>query len=243
MKFCAENAKDIDKYFRGSYMKFVGMSATLADGSPVPVPAEAVHFVDRVEGDVVKGKFTQEGERVPFLFHLYPSSAAPAPEVEFILPKKSYFNTPHGACLLYRIPARQYRKGVCADNTAIQLLHSAYAFAPQEISFDLLTLYVGKQAFEKFGPHNNSYAVSKRMAVSMTGIIFLDQTRIGSINYDKSLIQVNQQMFVPEINSVLRTHGQDYTVVVKGESVKSKKKISTKYFINEEGDVCLSEEN
>ena len=49
-------------------------------------------------------------------------------------------------------------------------------------------------------------------------------------------------MFVPEINSVLRTHGQDFTVVVKGESVKGKKKISTKYFINEEGDVCLSEE-
>lgn len=230
MKFCAENAKDIDKYFRGSYMKFPALAG------------DAVHFIDRVEGEAVKGKVLQEGEKVPFVFHLYSSSVSEPPEIEFILPKKSYFNTPQGACLLYRIPARQYRKGVCTDNTCIQLLHSATSFAPQDISFDLLTLYVGKQAFEKFAERTISYAVSKRMAVSAAGVLFLDQTRIGSINYQKNQIQVNQQLFVPEVQAVLRTHKQDFEVTVKSESAKPKKKVSQKYSINEDGDVVPNEE-
>lgn len=226
MKFCAENAKDIDKYFRGSYMKFPSLAG------------DAVHFIDKVTPDQVMGKTLQDGESVPFVFHLYHEESAPAPEIEFILPKKSYFNTPTGACLLYRIPARQYRKGVCMDNTAIVKLAIDGSFAPQDISFDLLNLYVGKQAFAKFGEQSMSYAVSRRMAVSPAGQLFLDKTRIGSINYDNRTIMVNQQMFVPEVEQVVRANKQSFTVAVKGDSAKKAvRKVTNKYGIDEDGEV------
>ncbi len=241
MRFCSENAKDIDKYFRHSYMKFVGMQATLADGSPVPFSAEAVHFVEHVSAVEIKGKTLREGEKVPFVFHLDKNNST-APEIEFILPKKSYFNTPQGACLLYRIPARQYRKGVCPDNTAISCLVNVGSFVNQDITFELLNLYVGKQSFDKFAEQNKSYAVSRRMAVSLSGNLFLDKTRIGSINYVDKTIHVNQLMFVPEVESVVRANKQMFTVLVKGESTKKVKKVTDKYGIDDNGEVVMFEE-
>lgn len=231
MKFCADNAKDIDKYFRGSFMKFPSLAG------------DAVHYIEQVSGSEVRGKTLQEGEKVPFVFHLYPDEVAAAPEIEFILPKKSYFNTPHGACLLYRIPARQYRKGVCPDNTAISCLISASSFQNMDINFELLNLYVGKQSFDKFAEQEKSYAVSRRMAVSAAGLLFLDKTRIGSINYLEKTISVNQQMFVPEVESVVRANKQLFTVLVKGESPKKVKKVTEKYGLDEEGNVVSIEES
>lgn len=231
MKFCAENAKDIDKYFRNSYMKFPSLAG------------DTVHYIDHVAGDCVKGKTLQDGEKVPFIFHLYADSVAIAPEIEFILPKKSYFNTPDGACLLYRIPARQYRKGVCPDNTAITLLTTIGSFQTKDITLELLNLYVGKQSFDKFAEQSKSYAVSRRMAVSCAGQLFLDKTRIGSINYVDKTIHVNQLMFVPEVESVVRINKQNYSVLVKGESPKKVKKVTDKYGLDEAGEVILFGEN
>lgn len=229
MKFCADNAKDIDKYFRNSYMKFPSLAG------------DTVHYIEHVSSNEVRGKMMQDGEKVPFVFHLYPDGSSTAPEIEFIMPKKSFFNTPQGACLLYRIPARQYRKGVCPDNTAINLMQPNGGFSTQDITFELLTLYVGKQSFDKFAEQDKSYAVSRRMAVAPTGLLFLDKTRIGSINYSERLIHVNQQMFVPEVEAIVKANKQSYAVLVKGDSPKKVRKVSDKYALVD-GEVVLYED-
>lgn len=57
-------------------------------------------------------------------------------EFEFIPVTRSYYNTARGAILLYRQPARQWKRGISADNTSARLLtHSLQAL---NVDYELL---------------------------------------------------------------------------------------------------------
>lgn len=213
MKFCVENIKDISKYFQGTFVKFTDMRGVYADGSECPPAEELVHTIDSIQGATIRGKRWEHGEYVPYQFLLYGEHEAPAPEVEFILPKKGWFNTKHGATLLFRVPARQYRRGVCDDNTSILSLLGD-SFNPQSVSVETLHDYIQKPKFGGFGMQLRSYAVSKRLAVSTTGKIYVDKISIGTINYDAATIQA-LPLFHSELEQVLKDHGQVgiYTIV------------------------------
>jgi hypothetical protein len=202
MKFCQENSEDIKKYFQGSFIKF-------------PQAGEVLHYVDRVEGHSIRGKLfapDETGKMVesPFIFHLNPMDAT-TPDVEFILPRKSYFNHNGEAHLLFRIPARQYSRGVTAANTAVFKLEFE-DHRNLSLTFERLTAYVGKQAFLPFADRGNSYAVSRRVAVSGDASIFVDQTRIGCVDYEKQTITVLDALFVSELQRLVQEHGQQYEV-------------------------------
>lgn len=221
MKFCTDNVKDIDKYFRGTYVKFMGMSGVFSDGTECAPAEELVHSIDTIQSNVIKGKRLENGETVPYQFLLYAEAVAPAPEVEFILPKKSYFNTDEGACLLSRIPARQYRRGICNDNTSIALL-KGNTHTERGVDLALLDKYVRKPQPYTFQVRDVSYAVSRRIAVATTGAVFVDSTQVGTINYEHKRLHV-LPLFMPEFLQVLRDLGQtDWTVMPPVAPVKKK---------------------
>lgn len=214
MKFCQGNYRDIQKYFQGSYIK-------------LPEAGETLHWIDRVYEDHIKGKLYQKNEKgeveeEPFIYYLHPLSEA-SPEVEYIMPRKSYFNHEGRAMFLSRIPARQYHRGITAENTQIQALN-ATAFVGISINASRLTAYVGKQAFMPFKQHAGSYAVSSRMAVNELGLLYLDTTKIGRVHYEERLIIVSNEMFIPEVERVLRNHGQTFTVQLAKPNSRAKKK-------------------
>lgn len=225
MIFSANNVSDLKRYFQGSYVKF-------------PMSGELVHFVDRVESNMVRGRFygpNESGamEEQEFRFHLYSDEYMQAnglvqPDVCYIMPRKSYFNHGSHAYLLRRIPARQYHRGVTSDNTSVLLLDYAGDFDPCSLKFDLLTSYVGKQAFPGFGPiSDGSRAVSPRIAYTASGRVFVDMVRIGSINHADKEIVVNSDLFFPELTAI----GGDYTVKTPTQERKPSKRVSPKGYV------------
>lgn len=228
MKFCVENISDIDKYFRNTFVKFTGLRGTFQDGTDCPPAEELVHSVERISGNIISGKRWEDGQTIPYQFYLYPEADAHAPDVEFILPKKSFFNADEGAYLLQRIPARQYRRGICADNTIIQLLHSGGGFINAGVDMSLLNKYIQKPCFYPFAERAVSYAVSRRMAVAVTGHIYVDYMDIGTINYETGVINV-LPMFHAEVEGVLKQHSQHMLMLAPPAGAVPKKRKGKAY--------------
>lgn len=237
MKFCLETSKDLSKYFNGTFVKFIGIRGVFSDGTECAPADELVHFIDSVGGNVIKGKRFENGETVPFQFMLYSEHSHSAPEIEFILPKKSFFNTDKGAMLLQRIPARQYRRGICGDNTHIALLKGNGGWQNVGVNFENLDGYVRKPAFPQFHPSDNSYAVSRRIAVANKQVL-VDQTVIGTINYEKKYVAV-VPLFASEIQAILKESGQANEWEVRLPD--SPRLGAGKKLVNKQGDLIIDE--
>lgn len=226
MKFCTENSKDIQKYFQGAFVKFPGMAGVYGDGSECVGAGDIIHTVEQVTSTMIRGKRREGDEDVPYEFNLYSEDDAPPPEVEFILPRKGFFNANGAAHMLYRIPARQYKRGVCSDNTAILKLTAGGNFDEQEVNIQVLTAYVEKQAYRGFGEHGlSSYAVSRRIAVAANNMIFIDRVRVGSVDFKDKAIVLGQPLFQQEIERALVEHGQYNMRVTVAAPNPNKKKV------------------
>lgn len=194
MLFNSETSNDVSKYFRGCYVKF-------------PQTGDYLCMVDSVDSERIIGKiFTPDSEgnwdERPYQHPLFEGV-----EIDFVLPKKSYFNYDGSAHFLYRIPARQYRKGICPENTAVIRMSSNGGLHGINFNFHMLTAYVNKQQFLPFGTTGkNSYAVAPRMAVSKQGHIFVDKTIVGF--YDGKSIIVRHKLFQEDVEKVLKAHNQ-----------------------------------
>lgn len=224
MKFCRQTSSDIKKYFQGSYIKF-------------PEAGEVLHYIDRVDTDSIRGKLWAPDEKgvyssEPFVYWLNNEDGS-TPEVEYILPRKSYFNYDGRAFLLLRVPARQYHRGLTGENTSVVAVGADGNFTPYSLNFEVLTAYVGKQSFLHFAQRSvSSYAVSRRIAVSASGQVFIDKVKVGTINYDDRTITVVSDLFIPELQRVVKEHGQDFKVDVK-KAVRKARATTSKIKENE----------
>lgn len=200
MKFNTDNYQDIAKYFKHSYVKF-------------PVTGEFLCTIDKVEPTHIIGKVFVPTSAGTWEAQDYQQDiTGDGVELEFIMPRKSFFNYNGNACLLTRIPARQYKKGITTENTTISKLTASGGFNMQELDFQLLNAYVAKQAFSAFGSADKSYAVSPRMAVTSKGSIFVDSTQIGVYDKKTSSAQVYNELFRSEVERVAVQHGQSLSV-------------------------------
>lgn len=208
MKFCQETVSDLKKYFQGSYVKF-------------PEAGEMLHMVEQVGSSCLMGKRwapneeTGDMEEQPYQFLLHPDDEF-TPHIEYVLPVKSYFNYADRAMLLSRMPARQYRRGINHDNTALSYLTPSGSFDGWHMDFPTLHAYVQKQQFvplEEVKTNGISYAISKRMAVTAAGLLFVDRTRIGSINVQSKQIHLNHWLFLPEVAALVASQGNKFEVV------------------------------
>ena len=218
MQFSQENASDIRRYFNGSFVKF-------------PQSGELLHYIEQSNDTSVRGKVyipndKGEWETRPFIYHLSPEGKQ-AQEVEFVLPRKSYFNYKGSAHILYRLPARQYHRGITRENTLICRLSSEGDFGNTHLDFECLNAYVGKQAFPKFEVREAelSYAVSRRVAVSSYNRrVFVDRVAVGKISYQgQGCIILENDIFLPEIQKLVESHGQSIIVKVADKEKKPRK--------------------
>ena len=206
MIFCRDNYEDIKKYFQGSYMKF-------------PLIGDEVVFVENVSTRGMTGQQTKTDEHDAWEFTFGPEWEMP--EMEFLLPKKSFFEYDGHAYLLCRIPAKQYSRGITDDNTCIAVL-GAEGFCSVGLTLPLLNAYTAKPVFKGFRleGYGSSYPVSSRMAVDPQGRIFIDKIRIGHLAISERKISCNVEMFAPEIEQVLREFGQPIELNVKKARTK-----------------------
>jgi len=135
-------------------------------------------------------------------------------EVDFLLPKKSYFDYDGRTFFLTRVPNKQYKRGMCNDNTSIYEL-TPTGFKIFGLDLKLINAYTAKPAFQGFRMSaGGSYAVTPRMAVDTHGRLFVDMTRIGYVDVKNGTIVCNVDLFIPEVEKIIREHGQGVLRVV-----------------------------
>ena len=191
MQFNSYNFEDIHRYYRHTYVKFKETGDTL-------------FYIRDVSVEAVTGT-DQDGTE----FKLFLNYDDPY-EVDYVLPNKSYFQFAKRACMLQRIPAKQYRRGVCADNVRITGLSKTGGLTAIEVNFESLKAFVSKQAFpslrtvllQKSKPL--SIALSPRFAfVPEPGYLFCDQTCVAQISKKDKTIRILHNIFKPEIETLI----------------------------------------
>ena len=225
MKFTQENAKDIEKYFLHTFMKFPSFSGDI------------IHFVDSVSSLYVKGRLWNGEEEEEFEFLLRPEEG---PDVEYIMPIKSFFQHEGEAHYMFRVPARQYQRGVNSQNTCLLKLGAHDGFDNVTITFQRLASYVGKQAFPSLAMFKGekSMALSPRMAVSGGGCLYIDRNLVGNVDLAKKEVLLKERVFAPEIQAIVNA-APGWTLGDKQPAPKKKraKKITDKYGVDDEGNV------
>jgi hypothetical protein len=199
MLFNSYTWEDINRYYRQTYIKFKETGDTL-------------FYIRDVRPERVSG--TDE-DGTEFALHLNYDDPY---EVDYILPNKSYFQYAKRACMLQRIPAKQYRRGICSDNVRITGLSKTGGIAAIDVNFESLKAFVSKQAFpslrtvllQKQKPL--SVALSPRFAyVPEGGFLFCDQTCVAKVEKRAKTIQILQPIFKPEIDVLI--DGADLEIV------------------------------
>jgi hypothetical protein len=191
MQFNSYTWEDIHRYYRHTYVKFKETGDTL-------------FYIRDVNVESVAGT-DQDGTE----FKLFLNYDDPY-EVDYVLPNKSYFQFAKRACMLQRIPAKQYRRGVCADNVRITGLSKTGGLTAIDVNFESLKAFVSKQAFpslrtvllQKSKPL--SIALSPRFAfVPEAGYLFCDQTCVAQIDKRAKTIRILHNIFKPEIEALI----------------------------------------
>lgn len=237
MKFCIQNYEDINKYYSGTFVKFEGLTGEF-EGKPLDA-GEQIHYIKKVRPDGAEGsRLMEDGTEVEFLFHFSPDEAS-APDIEMVFPKKCFFNVEDiGAMFLARYPVRKWKKGITNENTIMQRL-AANAFLNVNLDMTALNWYIKKPSYMGFEARKKSYAVSRRFAVSSTGILFCDTKSIGRVDYKKAIVFVCHSMFIPEIKRILKDHGQTFEIEI--ETKPAVIVIDEEFTVNEEGELVEEE--
>lgn len=126
MQLIPENWQDIKRYYLGTYVKF-------------KEHGDELFHISHVSPEAVKGTYQQGKEE----FILSLDSSVPY-NLEFKLPHKAVFQYRDRALMLFRVPARQYYRGISPENTKII---NAMTGEPLELTWATLSAFVNKQAY------------------------------------------------------------------------------------------------
>jgi hypothetical protein len=183
------NWRDIQRYYEGTYVKFQEFGDTL-------------FWIQRVRESEITGK-NEDGEE--FILHLHESAPY---TLDYLLPSKAVFQKGDNAFMLQRVPARQYKRGLCADNVQILNLTNQ---EKQNIGFPLLKAFVNKQTYMSledaiWGKHTKrAVALSSRMWFDRpSGVLYADLYAIGSVNREVRIMQINP-LFREEVRPLVTT--------------------------------------
>jgi hypothetical protein len=197
MEFTSSNYKDIQKYYEGTFVKFTEFG-------------DKLFYIDQVKSSHIRGRDENQIE-----FELYLDDNAPY-TVNYLLPHKALFQWKDSVCLLQRIPARQYKRGLCPDNTMITNVATSTRV---DVSFDSLAAFVSKPQYVSFTEAINTkgkvkaLALTSRMSFIKTGYILIDCTKIAVYDYTTRKISMIKPIFAPEIKKHMQEYNEKYEVV------------------------------
>jgi hypothetical protein len=174
MELKSSNWRDIQKYYDGTFVKI----------NPF---VDQLFCITSVSEQAVKGLCNKGQDE--FILHLHDDAPY---SIDFVLPHKAMFQFGKKALLLYRVPARQYSRGICPENTRIlDFIRGEQA----EVSWSTLTAYVEKPAYlslkEAISSKNSSCALNPRMALDRVNRrLFVDSTCVGTFSENYKHLQV-----------------------------------------------------
>ena len=208
MRFLTENYEDLKRYFQGSYMKFPGIG-------------DEVVYVQRVTPEGMSGSQLDNTDTNGWTFTFGTDRAYV--DVEFLLPRKSYFEYNGSPCLLSRIPSRQYKRGICSDNVSIVAL-LPHGFETMSISLEVVNAYANKPLFKGFtNDTSETYVVAPRIAVQVGGAVFIDKICVGRIDSSSNILLCQRELFFPELQRAFQTRRSPDMQLVSRKSLQKGK--------------------
>lgn len=198
MQFTSENVEDIRRYYIGSYVKF-------------KETGDILYNLTSVNNFFVEGR-SQNGD----ILKLYLDNAYPY-EIEYVLPHKSYYQYKDVAAQLFRIPAKQYQRGIGPENTEIRAL-VAGEFVKVPLNFDSLAAFVDKQTFYSLNDAihaegKQSCVLTSRMAFDRSDFsIYMDLTRIASVE-DRTIV-ISKKVFANDVIDFINKHNEKFEVKI-----------------------------
>lgn len=186
------NWQDGDKYFTGCFIKVKEYGDTICRVEKVS--AEGIWCTDEFGNNVCIELDGSVTNKVGY-------------DLDYILPKRTWFQMGECAVFLNRNPARQWKKGICKQNTMLFSMMGSGKLAPEGLNFTTLHAYTHKPANHNKLPENGningeSLAIHPRFAVSREGSLFLDLTEIGKVLWKDKTVLV-KKLFVSDVTPLV----------------------------------------
>jgi hypothetical protein len=193
----SSNYVDIDKYYNKTYIKLEEFG-------------DRLFYIQGVSSEKVFGLDEDQTYFELLLGDEYPYT------VNFILPHKAIFQHKDSVYMLQRIPARQYRRGLCSDNTQMMNVITGLRI---DINFTTLKSFITKQpylsfkqAFEYKGKAQHLTLTSRMSFNRRTGEIYMDFRIIAHYDRTKRSITLVNKNFAQEIMQHMMNYNETYTV-------------------------------
>lgn len=197
MLLSSGNVEDIRRYYVGTIVKF-------------KETGDMLYQLTTANNFYVEG-LSQNGD----ILKLYLDEQHPY-EMEYVLPHKSYFQVNKCAAQLYRIPAKQYQRGIGTDNTEIRVIQRG-DFSKLPILFDTLIHFVNKQKFFSLqqavdAEGMESCVLTPRMAYCRyTNVIYVDLTAVATV--EGKTVVMSKKVFTNEVEEMLSQHNEGFKVI------------------------------
>lgn len=142
-------------------------------------------------------------------------------QFEFLPTQRAWYNTKDSVFLVQRIPARQWKRGVCPDNTSIGEVRGGSLYgSPVEIewrnaAFDVMTAVIPyKQAVAEFlAKGRSSVALSKHFTISGSVLFFLN-LNAGMFVDNTITLRKDLDMIRQELQDLINRNNYPFKVAV-----------------------------
>lgn len=118
-------------------------------------------------------------------------------EVDFTLPGRVVYQNGARACMLSRIPAKQYNRGIHSQNTGLYTLNGGGEWLSAGFNIQKLQQFVDKPSYQDISlidfnsPDYSSWALSRHFSICRGGYIFALGTKIGTLDVTSKTVFVN----------------------------------------------------
>lgn len=175
------NVEDVKKYYHQTWVKFPKLSG------------DTLWWIERVTHEFLEVLSDKDEEALIDL--------KKGQEMDYVIPKKAVYQFNGKAAYLSRIPARQWKKGMCEKNTKFQVL-SASKWDNHAFDIGIIAGFVNKPSYLDFYSAAKNWsqedfstvsvALTPRISCNYTGSVFIDDTLVGKYDLVKDILTTRE---------------------------------------------------
>jgi len=127
--------------------------------------------------------------------------------LEYVIPRKTVYQYGSRAYMISRIPAKQWKKGMCSSNTQIHYLDDQWMLT--EFDMNKIEGFVNKPSYltsaqgipKLLNGECVSIALSPRFSMNNTGYVYLDSCIVGEYSFSNNVLK-GKKIFAPEFKTL-----------------------------------------
>lgn len=187
---CSEvNWEDVRKYYEGTFVKF-------------KETGDVIWQIASVEPQRMLIRDSKGEECGVHLTKEY--------NLDYVMPSKATYQWGDHAVQLSRIPARQWKKGMCKANTSFARLEGDGSWDSMGFDITIIEAFVNKPAYydpelalQEFQRANPlmSVALTPRFSMARNGKVFLDKVFVAKVEFGEGAV-LTRRLLQPEITKL-----------------------------------------